>query len=104
VTGSDGERPPTAAELRARQERELQVRFALASMEDALAREASQVGSLLRELGIELDPLTFVVMRVLEVCVTELIDPVCALDELRQSGSLGRSAELAADLLDADAA
>jgi hypothetical protein len=78
------------------------VSYALTSMEDALAREASQIGSLLRGTGIELDPLTFVVMRVLEVCVAELIDPVCALDELRQNGSLGRSADLAADLLERD--
>jgi hypothetical protein len=87
-----------------RQERELQVEFALASMEHALAREASEVGSLLRGSGIELDPLTFVVMRVLEVCVTELIDPLRAIDELGRNGSLGRSAELAADLLGADPA
>jgi hypothetical protein len=99
MTGSQGNGPVPPDGLRACQERELQVQFALASMEHALAREASQVGTMLRGSGIELDPLTFVVMRVLEVCVSELIDPIRALDELWQNGSLGRSAELAADLL-----
>jgi hypothetical protein len=99
MTGSEGHGQVPPEGLRAHQERELQVQFALASMEHALAREASQVGTMLRGSGIELDPLTFVVMRVLEVCVSELIDPVCALAELWQNGSLGRSAELAADLL-----
>ncbi|HET7368416.1 MAG TPA: hypothetical protein VFI83_08610, partial [Gaiella sp.] len=69
VTGSweDGSTRPE--EIRALQERELQVAYALAAMEDSLAREAAQVGTALRGTGIELDPLTFVVMRVLEVCV-----------------------------------
>jgi hypothetical protein len=104
VTGSDGTGPVPPDKLRARQERELEVGFALASMEDALAREALEVGTLLRGTGIELDPLTFVVMRVLEVCVTELIDPLHAVGELLENGSLARSADLAADLLDRDAA
>ncbi len=99
MTGSQRNGPLPPDGLRARQESELQVQFALASMEHALAQEASQVGTMLRGSGIELDPLTFVVMRVLEVCVSELIDPVRALDELWQNGSLGRSADLAADLL-----
>ena len=66
MTGSEenGWEPPD--ELRARQERELGVHYALASMEDALAREAVAVGLMMRATGIELDPLTFVVTRVLE--------------------------------------
>jgi hypothetical protein len=99
MTGSEGSGPLLPDELRAQQERDLGVAFALASMEHALAQEASQVGTMLRSSGIVLDPLTFVVMRVLEVCVAELIDPVRALDELCRNGSLGRSADLAADLL-----
>lgn len=86
-------------ELRLRQERELRVEFALATMEDALAREALQVGLMLREAGLELDPLTFVVMRVIEVCDEELIDPSVAIGELAGNGSLARSAVLATDLL-----
>jgi hypothetical protein len=104
VTGSweDGSTRPD--EIRALQERELQVAYALAAMEDSLAREAAQVGTALRGTGIELDPLTFVVMRVLEVCVAELIDPSTAIGELFENGSLTRSADLASDLLDLDAA
>jgi MoxR-like ATPase len=90
VTGSEETGQPLPDELRARQERELNVAFALASMEDALAREAVEVATFLRATGIELDPLTFVVMRVFEVCVTELIDPSLALEELAESGSLAR--------------
>jgi hypothetical protein len=95
---------PLPEDVRARQERELKVAYALASMEDALAREAAEVGTFLRGTGIELDPFTFVVMRVFEVCVTELIDPSVALGELAESGSLARSADLASDLLRRDAA
>jgi hypothetical protein len=104
VTGSEETGQPLPDELRARQERELRVRFALTEMEDALAREAAEVGAFLRRTGIELDPLTFVVMRVFEVCVTELIDPSVAIEELVENGSLARSADLASDLLDRDAA
>lgn len=91
-------------EIRACQERELATGFALTSMEHALAREAFHVGVGLREVGIELDLLTFVVMRVLEVCVAELIDPSRAIAELVENGSLNRSVDLASDLLDRDAA
>jgi hypothetical protein len=104
VTGSEETGQPLPDELRARQERELRVTFALTSMEDALAREAAEVGTVLRRTGIELDPLTFVVMRVFEVCLAELIDPSAAIGELLENGSLARSADLASDLLDRDAA
>lgn len=104
MTGSEETGQPLPEELRARQERELQVTYALTSMEDALAREAAEVGAFLRRTGVELDPLTFVVMRVFEVCVTELIDPSAAIEELLENGSLARSADLASDLLDRDAA
>ncbi len=104
MTGSEETGQPLPDELRARQERELRVTFALTAMEDALAHEAAEVGTFLRTTGIELDPLTFVVMRVFEVCVTELIDPSVAIEELIENGSLARSADLASDLLDRDAA
>ena len=104
MTGSEETGQPLPEELRARQERELRVAFSLTAMEDALAREAADVGAFLRRAGIELDPLTFVVMRVFEVCVTELIDPSVAIEELVENGSLARSADLASDLLDRDAA
>ena len=104
TTGSEEEGSMEPDEVRSRQERELQVAFALAAMEDSLAREAAEVGTALRGTGIELDPLTFVVMRVLEVCVAELIDPSHALGELVENGSLTRTADLASELLDRDAA
>jgi hypothetical protein len=91
-------------ELRAEQEGELVACFALASMEHALAREAFHVGVALRQAGVELDARTFVALRILEVCVGELIDPSEAICELVENGSLDRSVELATDLLDRDAA
>ena len=45
-----------------------------------------------------------VALRILEVCVAELIDPSHALGELVENGSLERSVELATTLLERDAA
>jgi hypothetical protein len=104
VTGSDDMRQQPPDEVRAEQERELAADFALASMEHALAREAFHIGVALRRAGVELDPRTFVALRILEVCVAELIDPSHAIGELVENGSLERSVELATDLLDRDAA
>jgi hypothetical protein len=103
VQGSEfNGQPPD--ELRARQEGELAVSHALASMEFALAHEAYHVGSTMREAGIGFDPLTFVALRILEVSVTELADPSGLLSALADNGSLGRSVELATDMLDEEAA
>ena len=104
LTGSEDiwREPPD--ELRAAQERELTAGYALTSMEHALAREAFHVGVALRQAGVELDARTFVALRILEVCVAELIDPSLALGELVENGSLERSVELATTLLDRDAA
>jgi len=104
MTGSDDMHGWAHGEQRADQERELQARFALASMEHALAREAFHVGVALRRAGIELDARTFVALRILEVCVDQLIDPALAIEELVGNGSLDRSIELASELLDRDAA
>ena len=102
--GSEDIRPFPPDELRARQERELAAGFALASMEHALAREAFHVGVALREAGVQLDARTFVALRILEVCVEQLIDPSHAFCELVENGSLERSVELATELLQRDAA
>ncbi len=91
-------------ELRACQERQLATSHALSSMEYALAREAFHVGVALRQAGIGFDPLTFVALRILEASLAELVDPSCTLNALADSGSLGRSVELATDLLARDAA
>lgn len=104
MTGSDDMRARPHRELRAEQERELVAGFALASMEHALAREAFHVGVALRRAGIELDARTFVALRILEVCVDQLIDPSSAIGELVDNGSLERSVELATELLARDAA
>jgi hypothetical protein len=98
--GSEDQRRRSPEELRAGQERELGTSYALASMEHALAREAFHIGVELRRAGIELDPMTFVALRVLEACVGELIDPSEAIGELVENGSLQRSVELANGLLE----
>jgi hypothetical protein len=85
---------------RARQEGELSVSYAVASMEYALAREAYHVGVAMRRAGIVFDPLTFVALRVLEASVAELADPSDGLAALADNGSIGRSAGLAAELLE----
>jgi hypothetical protein len=58
----------------------------------------------LREAGVELDARTFVALRILEVCVDQLIDPSHAFHELVGNGSLERSVLLATELLERDAA
>jgi hypothetical protein len=98
--GSEEQRRWPPGELRASQERELGTGYALASMEHALAREAFHVGVELRRAGIELDPTTFVALRILEACVGELIEPSEAIGELVENGSLQRSVELANGLLE----
>jgi hypothetical protein len=90
--------------VRAEQERELAAAFSLAEMEHALATEAYHVALMLRDSGIELDPLTFVALRVLEACIAEQVEPSEAIAALVENGSLGRSVEIATDLLDRDAA
>ena len=100
----DDMRDEPVDDLRARQERELSAGYALASMEHALAREAFHVGVALRQAGVELDARTFVALRILEVCVDQLIDPSHAFSELVENGSLERSVLLATELLERDAA
>ena len=102
--GSGDMQPGSADELRARQERELAAGFALASMEHALAREAFHAGVALGLAGVELDARTFVALRILEVCIDQLIEPSDAFTELVENGSLDRSVSLATELLERDAA
>ena len=104
MTESDDMRGQPLGELRAEQERELTAGFALASMEHALAREAFHIGVALRQAGIELDARSFVALRILEVCVDQLIDPSRAIGELVDNGSFERSVALATELLERDAA
>jgi hypothetical protein len=103
VQGSEETEQPLDA-LRAQQERDLAVSYALVTMEFALAHEAFHVGSTLREAGIGFDPLTFVALRVLEAGADESVDPSDLLSALADSGTLERSVEMAEDWLDEEAA
>jgi hypothetical protein len=102
MQGSDDMSQPLDG-LRARQEGELAATFSVASMEYALAREAFHVGVTMRQAGIGFDPVTFVALRVLEASVAELEDPCNGLAALAENGSIGRSAELASELLERSA-
>ncbi len=86
--------------LRQEQEREVQLTHALAAAEFALAREAFAVSRTFAEVGLDFDPVTFVVLRVLDASASEYTDPGECLHALSELGTLDRSIELAAALLD----
>jgi hypothetical protein len=103
VQGSEETTGQSPDELRALQERDLAVSYALATMEFALAHEAFAVGSTLRDVGIGFDPLTFVALRILEAGAAECFDPSDLLATLAENGTLDRSVELASDWLEDEA-
>ena len=72
----------------------------LTATEHALAREACAVGRTFEQAGIDFDPMTFVVMRILEGSIAEQADPVDCLRVLGALGLLDRSIAMAVDLLD----
>lgn len=86
--------------LRAEQEREVAVSHALALAEMTLAREAFHVGRTFERAGIVFDPLTFVVLRVVEGSLDACVDPVECLNALVDNGLVERSVALAAGMLD----
>ena len=100
MQGSEETTGQSPDELRAQQERDLAVSYALASMEFALAEEAFHVGTTMREAGIGFDALTFVALRILEAGADECVDPSGLLSTLSDNGTLERSVELATDWLD----
>jgi len=104
VQGSEETTGQSPDELRAQQERDLAVSYALATMEFALAHEAFHVGTTMREVGIGFDPLTFVALRILQAGADESVDPSELLSTLSDSGTLERSVELATELLEDEAA
>ena len=104
MQGSEETTGQSPDELRAQQERDLAVSYALATMEFALAHEAFHVGTTMREVGIGFDPLTFVALRILEAGADESVDPSELLATLTDSGTLERSVELATELLEDEAA
>ena len=104
MQGSEETTGQSPDELRAEQERDLAVGYALATMEFALAEEAFHVGTTLRDAGLGFDPLTFVALRILEAGAAESVDPSDLLSTLTDTGTLERSVELATDWLEDEAA
>ena len=104
MQGSEETTGQSPDELRAQQERDLAVSYALATMEFALAHEAFHVGTTMRDAGIGFDPLTFVALRILEAGADESVDPSELLSTLSDHGTLERSVELATEWLEDEAA
>ena len=100
MQGSEETTGQSPDELRAQQELDLAVSYALATMEFALAEEAFHVGTTMRDAGIVFDALTFVALRILEAGADESVDPSGLLSTLADNGTLERSVELATDWLD----
>lgn len=100
MTGFDDNHAAVGGALRARQERMVALAHSLTSAEHALAREACVVGRTFEQAGLDFDPMTFVVMRLLEGSIAEHVDPVDCLRVLAALGLLERSIALAVDLLD----
>jgi hypothetical protein len=87
-------------DLRDRQEQEIALGHSLTSAEHALAEEACSLGRMFHQAGIAFDPLTFVVMRIVEGSDDERIDPVECIELLVELGFLDRSVALANDMLE----
>lgn len=100
MKGFDDNEVALGGTLRARQERLVALSHSLTAAEHALAREAFVVGRTFEQAGLAFDPMTFVVMRILEGSIAENADPVDCLRVLRALGLLDRSAAMAAELLD----
>jgi hypothetical protein len=100
MMGFDDNEVAVGGALRARQERLMALSHSLTAAEHALAREAYVVGRTFEQAGLEFDPLTFVVMRILEGSIAEEADPVDCLRVLGALGLLDRSAAMAVELLD----
>lgn len=100
MTGFDDNDASTGGALRARQERLVALSHSLAATEHALAREANALARLFEEAGLAFDPMTFVVMRILEESIAAQADPVDCLRVLGELGLFDRSIALIVDLLD----
>jgi hypothetical protein len=87
-------------DLRGRQEQEIALGHSLTTAEHALAQEACTIGRTFERAGLAFDPLTFVVMRIVEGSDDERIDPVECIELLVELGFLERSVALANDLLE----
>ena len=69
-----------AGRERARQERDVELSYALTTAEFALVREGVEIGRALAAVGLSFDPATFVTMRVLEACDHQHVEALPALD------------------------
>ncbi|MFN8223980.1 MAG: hypothetical protein U0R50_12130 [Gaiellales bacterium] len=78
------------------QEREIALEHLLTEVEHALAIEAAAVAEVLAEVGIPLDPLTFVALRLISESSLAGVDPTEFLHELHRRGVLERAATTAA--------
>jgi hypothetical protein len=86
--------------LREHQERQVALSHSLTAAEYALAREAFVVGRTFEQAGIAFDPVTFVVLRILEGSFEEDADPIECLRALGAFGLLDRSIARAVEMLD----
>jgi hypothetical protein len=97
--GSTGRHEPNE---RSGQERDIALRHSVAAAEHALASEVVEMSRTLGDLGIELDPLTFVAVKVLDSCGHDMPEAVAALRWLVSDGAVDRSVELAMEQMPAD--
>ena len=100
ATGFDDQGGAAGGPLRTHQERQVALSHSLTAAEYALAQEASVVGRAFEQVGITFDPVTFVVLRILEGSLDEMADPIECLRALGALGLLDRSIARAVELLD----
>jgi hypothetical protein len=100
ATGSDDRGVAAGDPPREHQERQVALSHSLTAAEYALAREAFVVGRTFAQAGLAFDPVTFVVLRVLEGSLDEHADPIECLRALGALGLLDRSIAKAVAMLD----
>ena len=100
ATEFDDQGPAAGDPLRTHQERQVALSHSLTAAEYALAREAFVVGRTFDQAGITFDPVTFVVLRILEGSLDEHADPIECLRTLGALGLLDRSIARAVEMLD----
>jgi hypothetical protein len=100
ATGFDDQGVAPGSPLRLHQERQVALSHSLTAAEYALAEEASVVGRAFEQVGIAFDPVTFVVLRILEGSLDEQADPIECLRTLGALGLLDRSVARAVELLE----
>ena len=84
---------------RARQERDVEVSYALTTAEFALVQEGVEIGRALAAVGLSFDPATFVTMRVVEACVHQRVEALTTLGIAEVRDLIVRSAALTRRIL-----